>query len=72
MICGIIPPDKSNENQICKGYFLRSVRPLQVRMMDKLALEMERFEETIGRFEVDIAQAKQCGDFTQMVSEGAP
>lgn len=40
-------------------------------MMDKLALEMETFEEIIERFEVDVAQAKQCGDFAQMVSERA-
>lgn len=38
-------------------------------MMDKLALEMETFEEILERFEVDVAQAKQCGDYSQMVSE---
>ena len=37
-------------------------------MMDKLALEMETFEEILERFEVDVAQAKQCGDYSQMVS----
>lgn len=39
-------------------------------MMDKLALEMETFEEILERFEVDVAQAKQCGDYSQMVSKG--
>lgn len=38
-------------------------------MMDKLALEMETFEEILERFEVDVTQAKQCGDYSQMVSE---
>lgn len=38
-------------------------------MMDKLALEMETFEEILERFEVDVAQAKQCGDYAQMVSK---
>lgn len=38
-------------------------------MMDKLALEMETFEEILERFEVDVAHAKQCGDYSQMVSE---
>lgn len=38
-------------------------------MMDKLALEMETFEEILERFEVDVAQAKQCGDYSQMVSK---
>lgn len=37
-------------------------------MMDKLALEMETFEEILERFEVDVAQAKDCGDYAQMVS----
>ena len=37
-------------------------------MMDKLALEMETFEEILERFEVDVAQAKECGDYAQMVS----
>lgn len=37
-------------------------------MMDKLALEMETFEEILERFEVDVAQAKECGDYSQMVS----
>lgn len=41
----------------------------QVRMMDKLALEMETFEEILERFEVDVAQAKLCGDYSQMVSD---
>lgn len=36
-------------------------------MMDKLALEMETFEEILERFEVDVAQAKLCGDYSQMV-----
>ena len=40
-------------------------------MMDKLALEMETFEEILERFEVDVAQAKQCGDYSQMVSVDA-
>lgn len=37
-------------------------------MMDKLALEMETFEEILERFEVDVARAKECGDYSQMVS----
>lgn len=37
-------------------------------MMDKLALEMETFEEILERFEVDVARAKDCGDYSQMVS----
>lgn len=39
----------------------------QVRMMDKLALEMETFEEILERFEVDVKRAKECGDYSQMV-----
>lgn len=38
-------------------------------MMDKLALEMETFEEILERFEVDVAHAKECGDYSQMVSD---
>ncbi|CAM9362495.1 unnamed protein product [Pylaiella littoralis] len=38
----------------------------KVRMMDKLALEMETFEEILERFEVDVAHAKQCDDYSQM------
>lgn len=37
-------------------------------MMDKLALEMETFEEILERFEVDVARAKDCGDYSQMAS----
>lgn len=36
-------------------------------MMDKLALEMETFEEILERFEVDVKRAKECGDYSQMV-----
>lgn len=36
-------------------------------MMDKLALEMEAFEEILERFEEDITQAKACNDYSQMV-----
>lgn len=35
--------------------------------MDKLALEMEKFEEILERFEVDVKQAKECGDYSQLV-----
>lgn len=35
--------------------------------MDKLALEMETFEEVLERFEVDVARARECGDYRQMV-----
>ncbi|CAM9135038.1 unnamed protein product, partial [Choristocarpus tenellus] len=38
----------------------------KVRMMDKLALEKENFEEILERFEVDVARAKECGDYNQM------
>lgn len=50
--------------QLIRAY----VNVIQVRMMDKLALEMETFEEILERFEVDVARAKDCGDYSQMVS----
>lgn len=49
-------------------FFRLYVNVIQVRMMDKLALEMETFEEILERFEVDVARAKDCGDYSQMVS----
>lgn len=35
--------------------------------MDKLALEMETFEEILERFEMDVKRAKECGDYSQVV-----
>lgn len=36
-------------------------------MMDNLALEMGTFEDILERFEVDVARAKECADYSQMV-----
>lgn len=65
-----IPPRVPWSHHRRQRYFHRIWCTRQVRMMDKLALEMETFEEILERFEVDVAQAKLCGDYTQMVSRG--
>lgn len=41
-------------------------------MMDKLALEMEIFEELLEGFEDDVARAKEFGDYSQMVRMRVP